>query len=137
MSQSVDINKQTKNLKLLVRTILFICLSFQVEKFHTELALTYLEKLSSQDTNFLEPFRNHLLHSDQIQFKYLLSKVEASPASNNLLHEKAILYGKVSNFCLYYHLGYFSSSRPKFMCQQPFLNLLCWVEPIFLYSQIK
>ena len=97
--QSADINKQ--NLKLLVRTILFICPSFQVETFHTELALTYLEKLSSQDSNFLEPFRNHLLHSDQIQFKYLLPKVEASPASNNLLHEKAILYGKVSNFCLY------------------------------------
>ena len=106
---------------------IWIASLFQVETFHTELALTYLEKLSSQDTNFLEPFRNHLLHSDQIQFKYLLSKVEASPASNNLLHEKAILYGKVSNFCLYYHLGYFSSSRPKFMCQQPFLNLVCWV----------
>jgi len=100
--------------------------NLKVETFHTELALTYLEKLSSQDTNFQEPFRNHLLHSDQIQFKYLLSKVEASPASNNLLHEKAILYGKMREHekalrILLHQLNDFSSAEDY--CNQMSSNL--------------
>ena len=66
------------------------------------MALIYLEHVSKNKTH-LEEFRNHLLQSDYIQFQYLLSRIEASSASNDLLHEKAILYGKVRNFAVRGH----------------------------------
>ena len=80
---------------------------FQVEKFHTGLALIYLESIETatgkgneNDQNGIsfrrEKFRQHILQSTCVQFSYLLSRLESSSAGADLHYEKAILYGKVS-----------------------------------------
>ena len=74
--------------------------SFQVEKFHTDLALMYLELVLKEDSHeelgeFRRKFRQHILRSQKVQFSYLLSRLESSPTGKNLHYEKAILYGKV------------------------------------------
>ena len=82
-------------------------ISFQVEKFHTGLALIYLESIETatgngneNDQNGIsfrrEKFRQHILQSTCVQFSYLLSRLESSSAGADLHYEKAILYGKVS-----------------------------------------
>ena len=81
-------------------------ISFQVEKFHTGLALIYLESIETatgngnDDQNGIsfrrEKFRQHILQSTCVQFSYLLSRLESSSAGADLHYEKAILYGKVS-----------------------------------------
>ena len=78
--------------------------SFQVENFHTSLALMYLEFIEKEgtaniidsSTTFREKFRKHILQSTSVQFSYLLSRLEASSAAD-LHYEKAIIYGKVRN----------------------------------------
>jgi len=75
----------------------------QVEKFHTGLALIYLESIETSASNdediknekFREKFRQHILQSTCVQFPYLLSRLESSSAGADLHYEKAILYGKM------------------------------------------
>ena len=87
----------------------------ELETFHTELAIMYLERIPD-DSEFQEKFRQLILQSSVINFKYLLSRVEASPMSKELLHEKAILYGKMKEHekalrILVHHLNDFASAE--------------------------
>jgi hypothetical protein len=67
---------------------------------HTELAVMYLEAIEEDKESLAlevsrDKFRAHILKSEIVRFKYLLSRLESSKASNDLHHERAILHGKV------------------------------------------
>lgn len=75
-------------------------LKLQAEFHHTQLAVTYLDFIQSEECTDLkkdlrQKFRSFILSSDLIRPKYLLSRLEG--IEDDLSQEKAILYGKVSH----------------------------------------
>ena len=71
--------------------------ALQVEKFHTDLALVYIEDMKSGETLKRQQFRQLILKSTLVNLPFILSKLENLPAniSADLHYEKAIIYGKV------------------------------------------
>ena len=78
---------------------------FKVEKFHTMLASTYLDRLQSSESekdNLREKFRSFIVKSTFVRAQFLLSRIEKT----DMEQEKAILYGKVIGFFGFYFFGY-------------------------------
>ena len=72
--------------------------AFQVEYHHTQLAVTYLDFIQSEECTdrkkeLRQKFQTFILASELIRPKYLLSRLEG--IDEDLSQEKAIVYGRV------------------------------------------
>ena len=70
---------------------------FQVEKFHTQLASAYLDRIEKKgndedtESSLRAKFQSLIVTSSLVRASFLLSRLEKT----DLEQEKAILYGKV------------------------------------------